>query len=178
MYDEIARWFIYVSPNMELVGQIRELFIKGFLKRDWYIPSSGVDIPDTLELSDKAKKILEAMEGDKLPNIVDKREKMLEFGAQLFDAYPSYGTANGQQTYLKACVQKIVNNRVYAGRDMYYELYYDTIKGDESKHLDILNKVKYAVDNRLPIVNMSISNFIASQSWENIGKIEDELDFL
>ncbi len=131
---------IFPSEDGSMIGkQMREDLVRqGFFKR--VNPDS--DKADNYTITEKFSNIF-----------ADE----YEVGNQIWDLYPKDITSGGKTYPLKLMDKNELRKE-----------YYNRIKGNYEEHLEVLEDLKYAIENNL--IKGKIENFVKSEAWTDIRK--------
>jgi len=143
--NDFTSLYRYISEVRKFeLKELEDLEDRGYLIN--LNPKSNQTFADNYIVGDKF------LEGILLP---DAEKAAQEF----WDAYPAYAFFNAKRAPLKSC-----------DKEKFTKMYVSKIKYSTHEHLRILAALDYAKRNEL--TNMSIVNWIASEQWKEVEKVQ------
>lgn len=146
----------YFTSN-NLTNSLRDVLVslqeKGIINKTYKIPPHGVEFnPEDVDLN---KRVVEQM-----------FQHSYDLGYELFQAYPSFTTINGQLVSLRGIARKFNSFEDFA------YTYGKSIRFNEQEHKRVLELLEWAKENNH--VNMGICDFVISRQWETFEIAKDQ----
>ena len=149
--------FRFLSLPTEVRGDVREILIslqnKGIILKTYNIPNKGQKfIPEEVSFNQNfIKNIYRAS---------------FDMGKELFEIYPAFTNINGVSYSLRNIAKK------FNSLEDFYRFYGKSIKYKEETHKEIIELLKWAIDNT-NFINFGICEFVISNKWNDIKLLKD-----
>jgi hypothetical protein len=140
------------AAGINLRSVLQSLQDKGIILKSYSIPKEGQEFdPFEIEIN---------------KNFIKNIYKCsFELGKELFDAYPQFGTINGNMCSLRG-----VSRHFNSLEDAYFK-YGRYIKWNPEVHKEIIDLVNWAKDNN--VLNQSLSSFIINNAWHDLKALKE-----
>lgn len=141
--------------NLPLREVLEQLQKKEIVLKSYKIPNSGDKFdPYAIPVNKNFTKAL--------------YKSSFEMGKELFDAYPQFGTINGNLIPLRGISKK------FDSLEQAYFKYGRSIGFNPEKHKTIIELVNWARENN--ILNCSLASFIVNEGWHDLNALKNNGD--